>query len=95
MDFAPASLQETCLHKILAVSQFAGSHQWLALPQLLCTARLHQAMHAAGPEVEFVVLKSMLICGISWPHTLELSIINKTVTSSHCEHLSGANSGAY
>ena len=60
MDFAPASLQENCLHKIITVSQFAGSNQCVAFPQLLCTAKLHQAMHAGGPKVEGVVLKSML-----------------------------------
>ena len=60
MDFARASLQENCLLIIFTVSHFAGSNQWLALPELLCTARLHQVMHVVGPKVEFVVLKSML-----------------------------------
>ena len=60
MDFAPASWHENCLQKVLTVNQFAGSNQWLVLPQPLCTARLHQVMHAATPKMDFVVLKSML-----------------------------------
>ena len=60
MDFAPASLEENCLHEIFTISHFAGSNQWLALPQLLCTARLHEVMHAVGPKVEFVVLTSIM-----------------------------------
>ena len=46
MDFAPASLQGNCLHTILTVSHYAGSNQWMVLPQLLCSARLGQVIHA-------------------------------------------------
>ena len=50
MDFAPASQQENCLHKIFKVSQFAGSNQCVSLRQLLSSVKLDQAMHAGVPK---------------------------------------------